>query len=439
MKVLYLVAFLLLVVDLPAATVKDREAAVRADRATLENSQRWIYNDFRRGFAKAKSTDKPLLVVLRCVPCLGCAGLDSAVLLQEGELTPLLDQFVCVRIIDANALDLRMFQFDYDLSFSTLFFNGDGTVYGRYGSWAHQKNPGDKTLAGYKRALEATLTLHGNYPANKAALAGKQGKGMEFKTSMDIPALNAKYKPQLDWEGKVVGSCVHCHQIGEALRQNVRDKNLPLTPELIYAWPSPRSIGLTMAADQIARVESVDEGSVAFRAGLKPGDNVIELAGQPLISIADMSWILHHAPAEGIVSALVKNASGQREVKLSLAGGWREQVDISARVGAWDMRAMAFGGMLLADLPDQTRAERGLAKEQMALLVKTVGQFGKHGVAKKAGFCKDDILVEIDGKTERMSESQLIGYLLQSRTVGERVKTTVLRDSHRLELVLPMQ
>ena len=34
-----------------AETVKDREGAVRKDRATMENDARWIYNDFERGFA----------------------------------------------------------------------------------------------------------------------------------------------------------------------------------------------------------------------------------------------------------------------------------------------------------------------------------------------------------------------------------------------------
>src|SRR6187455_560614 len=111
-----------------AQAVKDREGAVRQDRATMEKDGRWLYNDFQRGFAEAKRTGKPLLVVLRCVPCLACAGIDSAVLLQETDLAPLLDQFVCVRVINANALDLSLFQFDYDLSFTTMFFNGDGTV-----------------------------------------------------------------------------------------------------------------------------------------------------------------------------------------------------------------------------------------------------------------------------------------------------------------------
>src|SRR5688572_12852178 len=171
-----------------AETVKDREGAVRQDRAAMEKDERWIYNDWQRGFAEAKRAGKPLLVVLRCVPCLACAGIDAQVL-QETELAPLLEQFVCVRVINANSLDLALFQFDYDLSFSTMFFNGDGTVYGRYGSWTHQKNAHDSTTAGYKRALEAALAIHRNYPANQAALAGKQGAAIPFKTPLELPEL----------------------------------------------------------------------------------------------------------------------------------------------------------------------------------------------------------------------------------------------------------
>src|SRR5215217_6741425 len=133
----------------------------------MEFDPRWIYNDVQRGFEEAKTTGKPLLVVLRCVPCLSCMGIDATILTSE-ELQPVLDRFVCVRVINANDLDLSLFQFDYDLSFSTMFFNADGTIYGRYGSWKHQRDAQNATIAGYKAALLAAADLHRGYPQNKS-------------------------------------------------------------------------------------------------------------------------------------------------------------------------------------------------------------------------------------------------------------------------------
>ena len=422
-----------------AETVKDREGAVRNDRATVEKDARWIYNDWQHGFDEAKRTGKPLLVVLRCVPCLACAGIDAQVLDREADIAPLLDQFVCVRVIDANALDLALFQFDYDLSFSSLVFNGDGTVYGRYGSWRHQKDPQDKTTAGYRRALEAALAIHRSYPANKASLAGKQGGPTPYKTPVEMPGLASKYNLDLDWNGKLVASCVHCHQIGDAFRLSFREKGQPIPGELLYPMPAPETIGLTLAADHIARVESVTAGSIAARAGLAPGDDLVFIAGQPLISPADVSWVLHRAPDAGSLPVEVRRGGAAKTLTLALPAGWRRKTDISRRVGTWSMRGMACGGLVLEDLADEMRSSRKIDRDALALFVKSVGQYGKHAAAKNAGFQKDDVIVAIAGLTERMSESELIGRLLQEHRVGEKVSATALRGSQRVELSLPMQ
>ena len=418
--------------------VKDREGAVRKDRTALEYDARWIYNDFRAGFAKAKETGKPLLVVLRCVPCLACAGIDAQVL-EEKSLAPLLDQFVCVRVINANALDLSLFQFDYDLSFSTMFFNGDGTVYGRYGSWTHQHDPLDRTTAGFSRALEGALALHRGYPANKTSLAGKQGGPVPFKTPVEIPGLAGKYKAELDWEGKVEQSCVHCHQVGDAFRTSYREQGKAVPEEWVFPFPKPETIGLALAPDHAARVESVAAGSIAAAAGLRAGDELISLGGQLLISPADVSWLLHRFSGAGKILAVVKRGSAAVDVALTLPPGWREASDISKRVGTWTMRAMALGGMILEELGDDERAKLGIAKDRMALRAKGVGQYGKHAAAKNAGFQKDDILTELDGSSARSTEGALIGRLLRDHKPGERVKTTLLRGGNRLELSLPMQ
>ncbi len=421
-----------------AETVKDREGAVRKDKADMQNDSRWIYNDWQKGFTEAKRTGKPLLVVLRCVPCKSCMGLDASVL-TSADLTPLLDQFVCVRLINANAIELAKFQFDYDLSFSTLFFNADGTVYGRYGSWSHQKDPEEKTTLGYKRSLEAALAIHTAYPVNKAALAGKQGAPIPFATPIEIPNLAGKYKRDLDWEGKVVGSCVHCHQVGDAYRAYFRDQGKPVPANMIYPMPMPETVGVSLEPDQIAKVKSVAPGSLAAKAGVQAGDEFTQLGGQLLLSIADFSWALNRAPDSGPLPAKVKRGKTEVALTLTLPSDWRSKSDISRRVGTWPMRGMAFGGMVLVDLTDEERTARGLPKDKLALFVKGLGQYGKHAAAKNAGFQKDDVLLELNGQSARITEGELLGQLLQTTKPGEKLKTTVLRGDQRKELMLPMQ
>lgn len=414
---------------LHAESVKDREGAVRQDKAKLESSDRWNYNDVQRGFDEGKKSGKPVLVILRCVPCLACMGLDTGVLMENAEISALLDQFVCVRLINANAIDLALFQFDYDLSFTTMFFNADGTVYGRYGSWKHQKNSQESATEGLKKAMIAALDLHQGYPANKTALAGKQPGETPFKTPVEIPQLAEKYKANLDWEGKVVQSCVHCHMIGAALQTWHRQQRKPLPENLIYPFPEPETIGLTLASEAIAQVEAVAAGSLAEKAGLKVGDQITSFAGQPLIAIADVSWALHRSPNETSLDCVVNRDGSSQTLTLSLPNGWRRKSDVTRRAAVWPERGMALGGLRL-------EPHEG---EGIGLKVKGVGQYGMHAAAKKAGFKEGDVLLAFGHVTTRISEGELLGQLLEQHYPGDQVKVTVLRNGEQKELTLPMQ
>ncbi|MES2599161.1 MAG: Trx7/PDZ domain-containing (seleno)protein [Verrucomicrobiota bacterium] len=422
-----------------AESVKDREGAVRADKARMETDKRWAYNDLDSAFKQAQVTGKPVLVVMRCVPCLACMGLDTAVLMESDSLASLLDQFVCVRVMNANSLDLTKFQFDYDLSFSTVFFNGDGTVYGRFGSWTHQKNSADQTLVGYKKAMEAALTVHKGYPKNRADLAAKQPAPIPFVNPTDMPKLAEKYKRDLDWNGKVVGSCIHCHMIGDAMRTSYRERRKPVPDEWIFPMPAPETIGLSLAGDQIAQVSAVTAGSLAEKSGLKTGDEIVKMAGQPLVSVADVAWALHRTGDSAKHKLQVKRAGQDVELTLDLPSGWRKNTDTSGRASAWSMRGMAAGGLNMLDLSDEERKQRKLGTEGMALWVKGLGMYGPHAAAKSAGFLKDDVLIEVDGIKERITESRLHGHLMQSRFKGDEVPVKVLREGKTLDLKLPMQ
>jgi serine protease Do len=423
---LFLIPFIAL-----AETVKDREGAVRSDREKMQNHDRWIYNDTDKAFAQATREKKPILVVLRCVPCLACAGLDNSIT-ESNDLSSLLDHFVCLRLINTNSLDLTRFQFDYDLSLSALVLNADGTTYGRFGSWKHQKKPSNTSSTGFKTALTSALLLHKNYPANKASLADKQPLPISFKTPLQVPLIannQRNFKPELDWQGKVVQSCVHCHQIGDGLKSVYHDqeKNIPL--RLSHPMPAAETIGLTLAEDHRATITKVQPDSPSAKAGLKPGDEIITANKATLISPADLAWALHHLRDEDTLLFSIKRGGAIKLVTLALPKNWRLQSDISGRAGTWPIRAWIGGGMKL----------ESVAGDHLGLVATHVGQYNKHAAAKRAGFKKGDILIEVDGITKRHTESQLFGVLLQRYSKPTQLDATVLRNGKRLPLKFPIQ
>ena len=105
----FLVTAALLGQSATVSHAQTREEKVKQDRAHVESTGYWIYNDLEQGFQAAKESNKPLLVVLRCIPCEECVKLDEQLMEQDQNLKPLMDQFVRVRLISTNGLDLSCF------------------------------------------------------------------------------------------------------------------------------------------------------------------------------------------------------------------------------------------------------------------------------------------------------------------------------------------
>lgn len=406
---------------------QDRETRVRNDREAFRNSQDWIYNDLDAARRSAKEAGKPLLVVFRCVPCVACQKFDDEVARRDPIIRDLLEHFVCVRIVQANAIDLSHFQHDFDLSFAVYLIHPDLTIYGRFGTRSERPEFEDISLKGLRKAMEAALRMHREDRAVRTSLAGKQVRPARFKVPTDYPSLSGKYGPALNYEGQVTKSCIHCHQVREAERLVYRTAGEPLPDEVLYPYPDPAVLGLKLDPNGMATVERVRDGSIAGRAGLKVGDEIATLAGQPLLSIADVQWVLQNTPRSARVPAQVRRDGKTLDLTLDLPADWRRG-DISWRATTWDLRRMGLGGLRLADLTDEQRAGVKRPGDAMALKVEHVGEYGEHAVAKRAGFRKGDLIVSFDGKTGRMSESDLLGYVLQQKKPGDEVSVTVLRD-----------
>lgn len=386
----------------------------------IDIAPHWIDGDLPKALAQAKESGKPLLIVLRCVPCPPGRALDMKAMMPDKELEQLEKQFVCARIIQTNSMDLKLFQYDYDLSWACMILTPDGTVLGRYGTRAARTDDATYlTEASFRKALERALAIHKNYPANKDQLAGKNGKEPDYPTPVKIPGLGSR--PAVATARQ---ECVHCHMIREnVLRTKWQEGKL--TNADLWAYPLPDTIGLQIDAEDGLRVKNVKEGSPAAKAGIAAGDELTTLNGQPLISLADVQWVLHTVPAKTELAVSVKRDGKTLDKSVALSGNWKEG-DIAWRASSW----FGLRQGLKVDLVSPESKEMGLVVR---------GMFGPNaGKLQNAGLRQNDVIVAVDGKSEPMTESQFLAYLRLTHGPKDSVKLTVQRGGQKQELTVPM-
>jgi hypothetical protein len=417
-----------------------RELKVRADRERVEAEGFWIYNQLDLGWEQAKKQQRPLMVVLRCIPCEECVKLDDDLVDNHPALRPLLEQFVRVRVVSTNGLDLTRFQFDTDQSFAVFLFHPTGTLLGRYGTRSDQKEwAQDVSISGLRAALERALDWHRNFETVVSSLEGKQGKAVEFPSPELFPSLRGKYGPALDQGGNLVKSCIHCHQIGDADKAMAFDRHGTLPEPKLFPFPHPKILGLIIDPATCGTVLRTEKESPAERAGLRAGDEILQADGQSILSLADLQWVLHHRHGgSDSLPLIVQRSKSRLEITLQLEDGWKRRGDLSWRASTWELRRRALGGLHLVSLDEETRRIHDIAPGHLALRVRHVGQFSPHDVAKRSGFLEEDIVVAWDGIDKDQSETELIVHSLQLRPERRSIPVEIQRGKKRLQMELPI-
>lgn len=418
----------------PLAEAQTRLEKVMGDKLKFESEGLWYYNDLDKAFEIARKNNQPVLVVLRCIPCHECVKLDDELVETNPVVQQLLKSFVRVRIVSTNGLDLSLFQFDTDQSFSVFVFNSDRTLYGRYGTRSDRtKWEDDVSIDGLAKALEASLRIHREYPKNRESLLGKQANKPVFATPDKIPTFREKFKEKLEYDGNVVQNCIHCHMIGEGMREHYLASTGKIPDEVLYPYPHPKSIGLILDPAQCATVKETISGSIAERSGLKAGDQLIALNGQPLVSMADIQWVLHGIPmAGGEVTAAIRRGNESIETKIALPQNWRKADQIEWRVSSWQLRQVGLGGMFLKPASTSERERAGVSPGEMAFLVEHVGAYSPHDRAKNAGVRKGDILISVDGRRDFAREGDLLEYAVNEIPGGGTITYELIRGDEKV-------
>lgn len=386
-------------------------------------SSRWIYKDFEAASAAARKTGKPILLMFRCVPCQCAAELDRQIKLGGNDLDKLLDRFVCLRVPEMNGVDVQRFQFDRDLSLAVIFLNADGAIYGRYGTRATQSRTETThvSLPSFLRALERVLDLHADYPGNRAKLAAKQGP--------PGPPLLAEKMPHMrEFPGQqTVQNCIHCHMVGEA-ETEARTRSGTLTVSDIWCYPLPENLGLRLDINDGLLVKTVRSASLAAGLGLQPGDQILSLGGQPVISQGDIQWVLHHTPVKAKLPVEFQRA-GKLEMRVfELSGDWK-QSNMPWRESLQGARP----GFTMNILHPGDRKRAGLPADGMALGVGYIT-----GATAKKLLRGGDAIVAADGRTDFGTESELLKYMRLSQPPLKTVRLKIMRKGDTQEIDFPL-
>jgi predicted metalloprotease with PDZ domain len=332
-------------------------------------------------------------------------------------------------VIQTNGLDLKTFQYDYDMSWAAMFLTPDGAILGRYGTRTTNGPGSDSPLtqAGFTSAAKRALALFKNYPGNKDQLAGKTGKDPEYAVPEKTPGLTDKPTPATARQ-----NCIHCHMVKEfALRAKWEAGRL--TREDLYVYPMPERIGLTLDLDNGLLVKSVAAGSPTDEAQIAAGDELVSLGGQPLISTADVQWVLNGTPNQAKLPITIRRGGQLVERTLELFGDWKRS-DIAWRASSW---YALRNGVKFDPLPAADKKSRGIDEDGLALLVK--GIFGRNAPkVQQAGLRVNDVIVSVDGQTGAMNESDFIVSLRLDHGPKDALKLIVLRGNERKELTIPL-
>lgn len=224
-----------------------------------------------------------------------------------------MDQFVCVRMVRTTGIDLSVFQFNWWSTWTVFLMNSDRATYGRYG-----RKDGNSTIA-LRKALEGALELHKGYPANKALFDGKKGLPLPWKTPEEVPVL----KERIQGDRPRRNDCVHCHHVWEGIMSSLIDQNSPIPDRYTVDYPTSDLMGIVLDRDERATIHEVRPASPAEAASLKNGDKILRLAGQPILSIADVEWVLYRAENEAVLDVLVEREGRALELRVKLPRGWR--------------------------------------------------------------------------------------------------------------------
>lgn len=360
--------------------------------------------DFEAARREAEAAKKPLFILFQCerriarktdVPLLNPQDRKLASLLSE--------KFVPVRLVSLKGVDLSRFRFDYDQTFMALGQTPEGKTLFRWSS----RSDDPKAIA------EVVPLLERPWPASESpapALAAPR------TLLNDAPFAQTKRAGE---------PCYHCHYAHDAELVALR-KAGTFQKSMLFRYPPPESIGVTLESAASSKVKAITPGSAADKAGIKAGDVLVTVNEQPISTAEDLRYALDSTKDSVLVT--LERAGARQARVFSLKPGWRVY-DISDRPSQGAIPPVV--GIWEEPLDATQKKALGISENRIGLKVSFLFP-GEKWKPSQGELRIDDVIIQADGKLlPSMTPRQFHAWIRLNKEVGQTLSLTVLRDNER--------
>lgn len=389
------------------------------------------HENLAKAMELARAQGRPLFVTMRCLPCQQCSAFDADVLDGGESLDPLLRQFITVCLTDANATDLRIFPVagyqDFDLSWWGWFLSERAELYGIFGGKDHVSDSTRISEAALVASLERVLAHH--YDPRRQS----------WKIDGPEPELAGQPRRPQSWEGYASwaektpwmeqGSCIHCHQLGEILRQPALDAGTFNIERDLAIWPLPENLGITLQRDHGLRIDQVASDSPAAAAGLRAGDVLAAAGGRRLFGQADFRGVLHRGPGgDGQIGVHWLRSGELMSAPILVQEGWRK-TEIYWRASISGGNIGPRTGFFPIPVQADERERYGIPAGTMAVHAYVGAK--PQGTAFAAGLQPHAIIVAVNGKSPDLTGRAWRTWFRLNHEIGQEIVLTIATSKNR--------
>ncbi len=327
-----------------------------------------------------------------------------------------------------KGVDVRTYDFDFDLTLAVLLMNADGTIYHRYGARDGTDPQSHTSVKSFVDVLRKTLPAHAAYQKNPSPPAKREPLSVDR-----MPWMKARPKQP---------ECYHCHMVNDAVTEGAKDLGT-FRRQMAWRYPDSSELGFTVERDDQAVVAAVTPESPAATAGLRTGDRLLRMESRRILTLGDVQRVLHEAsPQATRIPLQVERAGKSVRTTLRAPKGWKEPSprNFAWRASKWRLSPKpGFGGRRLGAAQLRTL---GLDEKAFAFRVNYLVTWGEHAHtgrnAAKAGIRKGDVILATGGKSDFHSVAEWHAWFRLKLRAGQEVAVKLLRGRTEKTVTLPV-